>query len=352
MISKQLGQGAALALALSCATIANAQQQQTLRITSWGGAFQEAQQRIFFKPFEQETGIKIVEDTWQGNIGQVRAMVESKKITSDLFDGNPNDVITACDEGIAEPLDKSFIKDPNDFFEGAITECGLGTDIWANIWAFDGDRVSKEKGPKTIADVFDVQKFPGRRGLPRRIYGIAEQALLADGVPVQDIYKVLGTPQGLDRVFKKLSSIKKDIVWWSSNPQALQLLADNEVQYVALPSSHWYAATTRQNSPRNFIPMFDGQIFSYDMWMMPRGTPNKVNAQKFLEFISRPEKMIEFAAASSYAPSRKSATDMMKPEVKEKMAIANATNPIRIDRIWWADRMDSYTKRFEAWLQE
>ena len=109
-----------LAVSLSLVSVSASEAQtrdRALRITSWGGAFQDAQREAFFKPFEAATGVKIIEDTWQGKIGQIRAMVESKNITSDVFDANPNDVITACDEGIAEPIDKSFIKDPDDFYE-------------------------------------------------------------------------------------------------------------------------------------------------------------------------------------------------------------------------------------------
>lgn len=344
-----LAVGAAAALLLSPN---NALAQETLRITSWGGAFQDAQRRAFFEPFQEATGIQIIEDNWQGQIGQIRAMVESGNITTDLFDANPNDVITACDEGIAEPIDKSFIDDPDDFIEGALTECGIGVDIWAHVWVWDGDKLPGDQGPKTLQEVFDAEKFPGRRGMPRRIYGVAEQALLADGVPVDQIYEVLSTDEGLDRAFRKLDTIKNDIVWWSANPQAMQLLADGEVEFVVLPSSHWYGAVTREENPRNFIPMWDGQIYSYDMWVMPLGTPNKEAAMKFLEFVVQPQIMADFAVESSYAPARKSAVPLVPEEIRSRLATVNATNPIQIDRVWWADRMDAYTRRFEAWLQQ
>lgn len=343
--------GLGLCLGFS-ACFSTALAQETLRITSWGGAFQDAQRKVFFEPFEKETGIKIIEDNWQGQVGQIRAMVDSNNITSDLFDANPQDVITACDEGIAEPISEGLIKNPDDFVEGALTPCGVGYYIWAHVWAWDGDRIPAAKGPKTIADVFDPVKFPGRRGMPKRIFGVAEQALLADGVPVKDIYKVLATPEGLDRVFKKLDTIKKDIVWWTANPQAMQLLADNEVQYVVLPSSHWYEAVTRKNNPRNFVPMWDGQIYSFGVWVMPRGTPNKALAEKFIQFVTRPDRLVAFAEASSFAPTSKSALAMVPENIRVNLATANATHPIAIDRVWWADRMDSYNKRFEAWLQK
>ena len=43
---------------------------------------------------------------------------------------------------------------------------------------------------------------------------------MADGVPVADVYKVLGTPDGVDRAFKKLDTIKNDIVWWDAGAAA------------------------------------------------------------------------------------------------------------------------------------
>ena len=35
-----------------------------------------------------------------------------------------------------------------------------------------------------------------------------EMALMADGVPAEDVYKVLATKEGVDRAFKKLDNIK------------------------------------------------------------------------------------------------------------------------------------------------
>ena len=40
---------------------------------------------------------------------------------------------------------------------------------------------------------------------------------------------MLATPVGVDRAFKKLDTIKKDIVWWDAGAQPPQLLASKEV---------------------------------------------------------------------------------------------------------------------------
>ena len=87
-------------------------------------------------------------------------------------------------------------------------------------------RTSCPTGRPTIADLFDLQKFPGKRALQKDPFVNLEWALIADGVAIKDVYKVLGTPEGVDRAFKKLDTIKKDVVWWEAGAQPPQLLAD------------------------------------------------------------------------------------------------------------------------------
>ncbi|WP_283810517.1 extracellular solute-binding protein [Bradyrhizobium vignae] len=48
------------------------------------------------------------------------------------------------------------------------------------------DKSKLPTGPKTIADFFDLQKFPGKRGLKRSPDKALEWALMADGVRVKE----------------------------------------------------------------------------------------------------------------------------------------------------------------------
>ncbi len=55
---------------------------------------------------------------------------------------------------------------------------------------------NKERKPETIADFFDLETFPGRRGM-RRVPAVnLEFALMADGVPRDEVYATLDTPEG------------------------------------------------------------------------------------------------------------------------------------------------------------
>src|SRR3546814_19993340 len=56
-----------------------------------------------------------------------------------------------------------------------------------------------------------------------------EFALMADGVPADQVYPTLRTPRGVDRAFRKLDEIKPNVVWWSSISQVPDLLGSREV---------------------------------------------------------------------------------------------------------------------------
>ena len=88
-----LGMRTSTALALGVAAIvgglafggpAEAQERRVVHV-SWGGNFQEAQRKQWWEPYTKETGVKVQDDTWTGEFGPVKAMVEAKNVTWDLI---------------------------------------------------------------------------------------------------------------------------------------------------------------------------------------------------------------------------------------------------------------------------
>ena len=83
--------------------------------------------------------------------------------------------------------------------------------------------------PTTIADFFNVKKFPGKRGIHTWPNALIEMALLADGVAIKDVYKVMSTDEGIDRAFKMLDKIKDHAVFWSSGAKPLERTVDTGI---------------------------------------------------------------------------------------------------------------------------
>lgn len=341
-----------VALGLGSGLTTSVQAQGALRVSAFGGAYSDHVRKALIEPFEKETGIKVIEDTWDLKLSKIRAMVEAKNITSDVFVGDPWDAISGCDEGILEPIDPKFLGDLNDFPPHAIVTCGVSTHIWATVFSWNADKIKNERVPKTIADLFDTVKFPGRRGLSARVYVTAEYALLADGVPPNKIYEVLRSPQGLERVFAKLDTIKKDVVWWTLGQKAVQLLIDGEVDYANVPNTRWFNAVWHDK--KNLGILWNQLPFSYDVWFMPKGTPNKANALKFLEFIMRPDRQAEMTNRAGVAPSRKSAMQYVGRGIRPLLATSHfeGNSPLALDTRFWAEHLEDYQKRFQVWLQK
>ena len=335
----------ALAVAAPAARAADA-----LTIVSWGGDYQTSQQEAYFKPYTAKTGAKITEEEYNGEIAKIRAMVESKNTTWDVVDVDTATVIQACDEGLLEPIDWSKVGDKGKFIGAGDFECGVPTIMYSTIFAYDTSKF--KDGPTKIADLFDTKKFPGKRGLQKVAFGNLEFALLADGVAPADVYKVLGTPAGVDRAFKKLDTIKKDVVWWEAGAQPPQLLADGAVAMTTAWNGRIQKAIDTDKKP--FKIVWDGQLPDYDLWAIPKGGKNTEAVYRFIAFASAAENQAVQPNYISYGPANMDAAAKVPAAILPKLptAPANMTGMQQTNFKFWGDNRDALEKRFTTWLAQ
>ncbi|MFN3282375.1 ABC transporter substrate-binding protein [Tabrizicola flagellatus] len=332
-------------------------------VMSWGGAYGAAQTEAHVKPWSAKTGNAAVMVDSDNPAPAIKAMVEAGNVTVDVASVEYADAIRLCDEGILEPIDASKLPAgadgtpaTDDFLPGAITECGVSTDIWSNVFAYDTTKFPE--GPKTAADFFDLEKFPGKRGLRKGAKAVLEFALIADGVPVSEVYSVLSTPEGVDRAFAKLDTIKSQVVWWEAGAQPPQLLADGEVAMTTAYNGRIFNAVIEEGKP--FQIVWDGQIYENEMYVVPKGAPNKDLAMDFIAYATSTEGLRAQAQNISYGPARKSA---MKEELIFKdgktvmaphlpTAPENMTNALETSSEFWVDHDAELNERFQAWLSQ
>lgn len=349
-----------LAVGLFAATTANA---GDITVVSWGGAYTKSQVEAYHKPWVSETGNTISSEDFSGGIAEIKAQVEAKNVSWDIVDVELHDAIRACDEGLLETIDHAKLPDGDDgtpatedFIKGTLHECAVANIVWSTIFAYDKSKI-KENGPTKMADFFDLKKFPGKRGLRKGAKINLEFALMADGVAASEVYGVLATPEGIDRAFKKLDTIKKDVVWWETGAQPPQLLADGEVAMTTAYNGRIFNAVAGEKKP--FEIVWDGQIWDLDLWVIPKGSKNKDLAMEFLKFSTSTKPLAAQASWISYGPARKSSSSLvgnyatdasidMGPQMPTNPA--NLTNAVQNDFEFWADNADQLTERFNAWL--
>lgn len=334
-----------------------------ITVMSWGGAYGEAQTEAFVKPFVAATGKATIMTDSDNPAPAIKAMVEAGNVTVDVASVELADAIRLCDEGMLETIDPAMLPAGadgtpamDDFLPGAVMECAVSTDIWANVFAYDTTKFPE--GPTTVADFFDLEKFPGKRGLLKGAKFVLELALMGDGVAPADVYATLDTPEGVDRAFAKLDTIKDSVVWWSAGAQAPQLLADGEVAMTTAYNGRIFAAAANEGKP--FQIVWDGQIYENEYFVVPKGAPNLADAMEFVAFATSTEGLRASAQQISYGPARKSA---MKEEIIFKdgktvmaphlpTAPENLTNALAGSSEFWVDRDAELNERFQAWLAQ
>ncbi|ARJ68352.1 ABC transporter substrate-binding protein [Paracoccus contaminans] len=333
-----------------------------LNVTTYGGAFGRTVEEAYVKPFAQETGIQTTVLDASDPPARLKAEVEAGNITSDVYEVEQSDVIRLCDEGLVEPIDPAALAKgadgsdaAEDYLPGALSECGAAIMVWSTVIAYDKDAFAGG-APTTVADFFDTARFPGKRGIIKRPKYALEFALLGDGVPAAQVYDVLGTPEGVDRAFRKLDTIKKDIVWWEAGAQAPQLLADREVSMTLAYNGRIFDAIVGEGKPFGFL--WDGVNLDMDYWVIPKGAPGKDTAMKFIAFASDPARQAVMSSMIAYGPSRRSALGAVGKYKDGKTEMApylpstpdNAARALVNDAGFWADHGAELTERFNAWL--
>ena len=321
-----------------------------LTVVGWGGAYQEAQRKAYFDPYIKKSGNKLLDESYNGEMAKIKAMVETNNVTWDVVQVEEAEMILGCEEGLFEPLDWSKLGGKASFLPAAVSECGVGTIYWSVILAYDGDKI-KGDGPKTWADFFNVAKWPGKRALRKGPKSTLEIALMADGVAPGDVYKVLRTKEGIDRAFKKLDTIKGDIQWWEAGAQPPQWLAAGDV---TLTSAYNGRITAANKEGRNFKIGWDGQIYFIDSWIIVKGSSNMDKAYGFIQLASQPQTQANLAAEIPYGPTHVKAAEFSTPEVLAGLPTspANLKNALGSDTQFWVENIEALNERFNTWAAQ
>jgi putative spermidine/putrescine transport system substrate-binding protein len=321
---------------------------QELTIVSAGGAWQAAQRQAWYTPFAEKFGIKFNEQENSSSLALVQAMVQANNVTLDLATVETATVLRGCDSGILQRLDYDKIAPRSGFLPGAALDCGLGLDVYGDVLAYDTTVLAN--GPVSVLALFDTKTWPGKRGMRKVPQGNLEWALMADGVPADQVYKVLATAAGADRAFAKLDTIKGDIIWWQAGAQPPQFLASREVVMTTAYNGRIQNPIDQEHKP--FKIAWENQIIEYDMVSIPKGAPHLDLAYKYLAYISQPENNGRLGSFIPYGPVVKAAAKYVPEETLEKLPTApeHMKSVLVADVEFWGDHGEDLTKRFNAWL--
>ena len=335
---------------------------QTLTVVSWGGSYGRAVDEGAIIPFIEATGVSVNVEDYNGGLAEIRAQVDVGDIRWDVVSLEISDAVRACDEGLLEPIDIDGLPlghdgtpAAEDFVPESQTRCGAGFLYASTVYAYNEDYIPGEK-PAAMADFFDLERFPGRRGMRRVPQGNLEFALIADGVPRDQVYPALSTPDGLDRAFRKLDTIRDEVIWWEAGAQPQQMLADGEVVMSTAYNGRVFNARVLEGQP--LVTVWDGQLLAVGQLGILRGTPRLREALSYVGFATSAESLARISSRITYSPTRRSGMPLVTTHIPSGVEMAphmpatpaNAARALLYDWSFWVDHQDELNERFSAWL--
>lgn len=326
-----------------------------LTVTSWGGGYVKSQILGFIRNYEGDTGVDVEVLEYAGGIEEVRSQVRSHNIKWDVVDLELFDAIQACREGLLVEFDHDTLPPApdgtpasEDFIPGSLMDCAVGSIVASTVVAYDREQL--EQSPEKLEDFFDVERFPGPRGLRRGPHVNMEWALIADGVEPDRVYDVLETEEGIQRAFRMLDRIKPHVVWWETGEQAIRLLETGRVSMTSVFNGRVYDAAKR-GEPLEIL--WDHQVWFIDVWGVLKNGQRIDTARDFVRYATSTESLANQARYIPYGPVRKSSMAQVDPDIRKHLPTAeeNFKTALEGKAEWWAEHELELTRRFEQWVE-
>jgi putative spermidine/putrescine transport system substrate-binding protein len=173
-----------------------------------------------------------------------------------------------------------------------------------------------------------------------------EAATMSLGVPINEVYRVLGTREGMERAWARLVEIAPHVtVWYRGGSQAAQLLRDGEVDIIHMGHNRVVSVIA---SGRQVGWRFDGGTMDIDALMVPRGAPNRANAMRLINEMLKPDAQARLAKAMPLGPVNANAFRAGILTEEEALQInthpANIDKQLLIDPNFYIGRLDQLTE--------
>jgi putative spermidine/putrescine transport system substrate-binding protein len=315
---------------------------KTVTVETGTGEYADCLRKAFYEPFEKATGIKILTAPENDDNSKIKLAVETHHYRADIEGITSDFAQPPTGPQYLEPIDYSLIP-KSEIIPDLAQTYAVATDTYAYTLGYNTTKTGG-KVPTGWADFFDLQKFPGKRGVGDGPTRIVVMALLADGVAPNAI-----VPVDFDRAFKKLDTIKSQLVYWETGSQVQDLLTSGEVSLSIVFANRIHSS---RKSGKPVGQAWNGVIIGSDMRAVPKGDPNKATAMRYLAFVMSKEINGLQTNCIALGPANVHATS--NPEVASDLPSSHLNEPhVLLDSpqvaSWLGSHAEELNNRFQQW---
>jgi putative spermidine/putrescine transport system substrate-binding protein len=331
-----------------------------------GGAFTAAVRQAYFMPFTEQFGIEVIEDTPTPNTAKWVAAAETGNIDWDVSTLGVADATSLRETDSLEELDLSVIdnRDLLDPIKNLSPYMGGGDVTWSIVMAYNTDVYPGDSGPKSWADFYDLEKFPGRRALRHAVAwgGHIQFTRLArepDLLNSPEGKQAANTPsrEQMEEDFQWFADwadeAASDIIYWASGSQCPELLISREVEMCSAYNGRIFDAA-KEGAPIR-VCWECGHIINLSGYALPNGMkelyPERYElANLYMAWINFPEINAQLSKYISYGPVNRKAIPLLDSpefdEVRDHLPTSGANAPygIVLDEVYLGENL--------AWAEE
>jgi putative spermidine/putrescine transport system substrate-binding protein len=322
-------------------------QAKELVFVNWGGDANTAYDTAYGQPFFEATGIRVRQDGSGPTEGAIAAQYESGSPSWDIVDADPFSAETLGKKGMIEPIDYAVV-DRGKMRPGFGWEYSASAYFYSYILAYDAAKFGADP-PTSMADFFDVEKFPGKRAMYKWGAGMWEAALLADGVPRDQLY-----PLDLARAHAKIAGFKEHVIaFWGGGAESQSILLNGEASMALVWSTR--AKLIEQDSGGAISFTWQDGLIAPGAMAVIKGNPGgREAAMQFIAFAQDPERQLVMFKMIGQGPANPAADALLPPEEARYNPVdpANYAVQIPLDMPWYeanyGPALDEYLKIISA----
>lgn len=317
----------------------------SLVVCTWGGGYADTMQEVWFDPFTRATGIE-VSATSIPDMAKLEVMEKVGNVEWDLIDTEGVQMQIAIEKGLLQPIDYDLIFSitPKDQIDPRVMkEYGIGSVAFSTVIAWNAGLFPE--GPQTWAEWMDTARFKGRRALYAQPRPSFEIALMAAGVPKDQIY-----PIDIDDAFEALDAIRDRIDLWVERTSQWGILMQNGEVDLMGASLARVLDEHKRTGQVNFT--FNESIVEQSYWTVPKSAPGGAEAQKLIAWMMQPEGMLAYASALPFNVANTSIYGAIPAEMQSQLPgfPENAAKNMHIDEQWWAANTAAVQPRWLDWM--
>jgi putative spermidine/putrescine transport system substrate-binding protein len=322
---------------------------QTLTFVGYGGSFQEAQSAAYLKPFEACTGAT-VQETSPGDYSKLKAMVQSGNVSWDVVYYGAQVVAQNCGV-LAEKLDPSKVDMTNTVLPSdyKLSDCQAPIEIEPSYIAYDKKKFGSNP-PSTMADFFDVQKFPGKRLIYADPGSVIPDFITAVALYLGYSPQQIATQFPYDAVFAKIKSLGPNLATYTTFSESQQRLEAGDIAMGWVAAGRAYAA--EQNGV-TYTPVWSQNSWGYlvaDLYI-PKGSKHLAAAEALINYAMGPQQQAVVTEKAVYTPTNADSKPNIPADMKPYVGTPDRLKTgFTVTNDYWLKHNDEVTQRWSDFV--